>query len=107
MLDRYFPGKGKKIGLIGVPLGFGAGRFGSELGATAIRLAQIRGKRLFGHIDELGYEVKDYGDTEVINPNYIARNEDNPKYLAEIVASSKNMADSVRRILEDDRIPVI
>src|SRR3712207_4854220 len=102
MIDRDFPGQDKKIGIVGVPLGFGAGKYGSELGATAIRMAQFRGKRLIRHIEELGYDVKDYGDTEVINPNYIAKNEDNPKYLAEMAAASKTSADAVKRILDED-----
>ena len=107
MIDRDFPGQGKKIGIVGVPLGFGAGKYGSELGATAIRMAQFRGKRLTRHIEELGYEVKDYGDTEVINPPYIAKKEDNPKYLAEMVTASRTSADTVKQILDEDRIPVI
>ena len=51
----------KKVGIIGVPLGYGAGRKGSELGVTALRLSEIRGSLLTEHIKELGYEVKDYG----------------------------------------------
>lgn len=107
MSNSDFPGREKKVGLVGVPLGFGAGKYGSELGVTAVRLAQIRGKRLTTHIKELGYDVKDYGDTEVINPDYIAKKEDNPKYLAEMVAASKNSADTIKRILDEDRFPVI
>jgi arginase len=107
MIDRDFPGTDKKVGIIGVPLGFGAGKFGSELGVTAIRQAQIRGKRLVSHIEELGYEVKDYGDVQVTNPNYIAREGDNPKYLAEMVAASENMARSIKQIFDEDHIPVI
>lgn len=97
----------KKIGIIGVPLGFGAETKGSELGVTALRLANIRGSLLINHIGELGYDVKDYGDVEIIKPNYIAEANENPKYLNEILASSKNMAHSVKQILQDGRIPVI
>ncbi len=97
----------KKIGIIGVPLGFGAETKGSELGVTALRLANIRGSLLVNHIGELGYDVKDYGDVEIIKPNYIAEASENPKYLNEILASSKNMAQSVKQILQDGRVPVI
>jgi arginase len=90
-----------------VPIGYGAGKYGSELGVAAIRFAQIRGKRLFRHIEELGYEVKDYGDVEIVNPNYIAKKEDNPKYLPEMLAASKKSADTVKQILVDGRIPLI
>ena len=44
--NGYLPGKNKKIGIIGVPLGYGAGKKGSELGPTALRLSTIRGGSL-------------------------------------------------------------
>ncbi len=105
--NGYSPGKNKKIGIIGVPLGYGAGEKGSELGATALRLSHIRGKFLTEHIEELGYEVKDYGDVEIVKPNYIAKKEENPKYLKEMLASCKNMAGSIKKILKDGAFPVI
>jgi arginase len=102
-----YPGKGKKVGILGVPLGFGAETKGSELGVAAMRLAQIRGKALIEHIRELGYDVKDYGDVECIKPEAAANVCENPKYLNEIVAASKNMVEGVKQILEDDAVPVI
>jgi len=97
----------KKIGILGVPLGFGAETKGSELGVTAMRLANIRGSLLTNHINDLGFDVKDYGDVEIIKPDYIAEKNKKKKYLKEILASSQNMAKSVKEILQDDRIPVI
>jgi arginase len=93
--DTDFPGKNKKVGLLGVPIGFGAGKKGSELGTTAIRLANIRGNYLTEHIKELGYEVTDYGDVEVFKPNYIAEANVNPKYLQEMIVTSKNSASAM------------
>ncbi len=107
-LENYdFPGKGKKIGIIGVPLGFGAEQKGSELGVTAMRLAEFRGSSLIGHISELGYVVKDYGDVEIVKPDYVAAKEDNLKYLKEILVSSNNSANSVKQILQDGAFPLI
>jgi len=105
--ETYFPGNNKKVGLLGVPLGFGAGKKGSELGVTAMRLANIRGNHLEGNIRELGYEVTDYGDVEIINPKYTAEAGDNPKYLPEMLASSRNSASAVKKILQAGEIPVI
>jgi arginase len=105
--DIDFPGKNKKVGILGVPLGFGAATVGSELGVAAMRLANIRGSSLVEHITELGYEVKNYGDVECVKPEYVAQVCDNPKYLNEIVAASENMSKSVKQILEDGAIPVI
>ena len=75
MDDRDFPGTGKSLGIIGVPLGFGAGQTGSELGIAAIRLSKIRGKRLTEHLEDLGYSVEDFGDVQIVKPNYIAKPE--------------------------------
>ncbi|MGI8642355.1 MAG: arginase [Pyrinomonadaceae bacterium] len=101
------PGNNKKVGIIGVPLGYGAGQKGSELGVTALRLSDIRGSLLTEHIKELGYEAKDYGDVEIVKPDYIAKDEENPKYLKEMLASCKNMANDVEQILKDGAFPVI
>ena len=105
--ERDFPGNGKKVGILGVPLGFGAGQVGSELGVTALRLSKSNGKRLSEHIEDLGYSVKDYGDVEITKPDYIAEVIENPKYLKEILHSCKNMAEGVKAILGNEEIPVI
>src|ERR1044072_3756953 len=102
-----FPGQGKKVGLIGVPLGYAAGQVGSELGVTAMRLAHVRGQRLVEHILELGYGVKDYGDVAVVQPEKFAAEAENPKYLPEMIASCQKMMDGVGEILAEDAIPVI
>lgn len=102
-----FPGTGKKVGIIGVPLGYGAGIEGSELGATAIRLAEIRHGSLISHIAELGYEVADYGDVEIVKPNYVAAVGENPKYLKEVLPSYQNMAKSIKPILQNGEFPLI
>lgn len=107
MQSEYFSENNKKVGIIGVPLGYGAGQKGSELGVTALRLSEIRGSLLTEHIKELGYKVKDYGDVEIVKPNYVAEAAENPKYLKEMLASCKNMANDIKQILEDDAIPVI
>jgi len=103
----YFPGRNKKLGILGVPLGYGAGQKGSELGATALRLAEIRGSLLTELIAELGYEVKDYGDVEIVKPDYVAKAKENPKYLKEILASYENISKDLKNILSNDEFPLI
>ncbi|HEX3100468.1 MAG TPA: hypothetical protein VHQ01_01675 [Pyrinomonadaceae bacterium] len=85
---------GKKVGIIGVPLGFGAGQTGSELGVNAMRLSKIRGINLAGHIRELGYEVTDHGDAQIVQPEDTAKAE-NPKHLTEMLASSEHIVSDV------------
>ena len=105
--EKDYPGKEKKIGIIGVPLGYGAGQVGSELGITALRLTTIRGKRLIEHIEDLGYRAKDHGDAEIIKPDYVAKPEENPKYLTELIKSSRNIAVAIEKLFQNEEFPVI
>ncbi|MBA2736127.1 MAG: arginase, partial [Pyrinomonadaceae bacterium] len=101
------PGKNKKVGILGVPLGFGAGQTGSELGGAAIRLSKIRGKYLCDHIQDLGYEVKDYGDVNIAKPNRLIDVCENPRFLPEMEIASSLMANSVKEILRNGEFPII
>lgn len=106
-IEEQLPGAGKKIGIVGVPIGYGAGTKGSELGATAIRLANIRGNHLIEHIRDLGYDVADHGDVEIERPGTPAQAEENPKYLDQMLVSSRRSAEAVKAILTRGEMPVI
>ena len=105
--ERDFPGRNKTIGMLGIPLGFGAGEQGSDLGVTAVRMASFRGASLFQHIEELGYRVNDHGDVEIVKPRKIVAENENPKYLEEIIQSSENSAAAVKKILEAGEFPLL
>jgi len=92
--------------MLGVPLGFGAGATGSELGVNAMRLSKIRGRNLADHIRDLGYDVADHGDVSIIQPNDTDVR-DNPRHLGEMVASSLNIIAALSEILSNDQIPII
>lgn len=107
-LEKFYkPGKGKTIGLIGVPIGFGAGTRGSELGVSAMRIADFRGEKIKGHIQNLGYEINDYGDLHIDEPDSEPKAGDPCRYHDEIVLALSDTAKSVRKILENDELPVI
>lgn len=95
----------KKVGILGVPLGFGAGQTGSELGVNAMRLTRFRGLSLAEHLAG-GYDVTDHGDVAIVRPE-AGSNDENPKYLKEMLASSKNVVAAVNGLLENGEIPVI
>ena len=101
------PNSKKKIGLVGVPLGFGASQVGSELGVNAMRLSRIRGRRLSEHIEELGFDVTDHGDVEIVRPPDPAGPDSNPKFLTEISLSLKNTFDKLATIVQAGETPVI
>ena len=94
------------VGILGLPIGFGAGQTGSELGVEAMRLSKVRGETLAQHIAGLGFSVTDHGNAKIVRPAYIADGE-NPRYLAEMVASSRNIFDSVSSILEAGQVSVL
>lgn len=95
-----------KVGILGVPLGFGAGQVGSELGVNAMRLTRFRGRQLVEHIRALGFETTDHGDAAVVTPAS-GPAEGNPRYLAEMVQSSGAIAERLRSILDADELPII
>ncbi|MGQ0541189.1 MAG: arginase [Blastocatellia bacterium] len=101
------PGRGKKVSIVGVPLGYGAGKKGSELGVEAMRLSQIRGRQLIDHIRDLGYEVVDRGDVDIIKPAVLADEQDNPKYLPEMLASCANISTELKSVLDEGSLPVV
>ncbi len=96
----------RKVGILGVPLGFGAGQTGNELGAGAMRLSKMRGRNLADHIRTLGYEVVDHGDARIIQPDDNAP-AGNPKHLEEMLALSENVIAELTKILKSGEIPVI
>ena len=96
----------KKIGIVGVPLGFAAGQTGSELGVNAIRLSKIRGRTFSDHLRSLGFETIDHGDVAIMNPT--GKDETgSPKHLAEMLASSNNIMAAVTDSIGAGEIPVI
>jgi arginase len=107
MTSERLPGTGKTVGILGVPLGYGAGQTGSELGVKAIRLSRTHGNLLIDNIQRLGYEVSDYGDSTIIKPGPSADHGANPKYVEEIAASCANVAFDVKQILSDGAVPII
>jgi arginase len=96
----------RKIGLVGVPLGFGAGSIGSELGVNAMRLTRFRGNTLAGHIRDLGFDFHDHGDVDIVHP-LSDSDRGNPRYLTEMLASCENTVPLIREVFKSGAMPVI
>ncbi len=90
------------VSILGVPMDLGAGRRGVDMGPSAIRVAQL-GSRL----RELGYEVEDLGNIEVVQPESLPMQDDKLRYLPEIAETCARVANVVHRILENGRLPVV
>jgi arginase len=96
-----------KVGVLGIPLGYGAGQIGSELGPGAMRVSRLRERFLTESLTELGYKVTDHGDAAIVKPDRSASSEENPKYLGEMLRSCSAIADSLRPVLDEGEFPII
>ena len=92
----------KAIGILGVPLGYGASMAGVDMGPHALRVARLKQR-----IKSLGYSVRDLGDMRISDPEVPPNEEDNLKYLPEITAACEDLAKQVEGILDANELPLI
>jgi arginase len=96
------PGAGRRVSILGVPLGYGCDTAGVDLGPAALRVAKLSPR-----IAKLGYEVRDLGNVRIP----VVEPATNPcpeiKHLAEIQGVCEELAGEVRKILEDGELPII
>lgn len=92
----------KAVGILGVPLAYGASMAGVELGPAALRVA-----RLNRRIAQLGYEVRDLGDVHVEESQTTPDPADKLKHLREISAACEDLAQKVEGVLTAGGLPLI
>ena len=88
----------KAVGILGVPLAYGASMAGVELGPAALRVA-----RLTRRIAQLGYQVRDLGDLHVEESQTAPEPGDKLKHLREISAACEDLAEKVEGVLNRGR----
>lgn len=93
--------KPSHIAIIGAPLDLGAGRRGVDMGPSAIRMANLNRR-----VASLGYEVEDFGNVEVTQPETAAEGSSHAKYLPEIAATCSRLATTVREALAAGHLPL-
>lgn len=96
------PGFGRRISILGVPLGFGGGLEGVDIGPAAMRVA-----RLNQRVAQLGYEVRDLGDLRIERPRHLPEAGERLKYLHEISRACEEVCVEVKKILEAGELPVV
>ena len=101
------PVPNRDVSLIGIPLGYGAGQTGSELGVEAMRASRVRGKLLADHIVEMGYKLRDLGNIEITRPSAAAEAGSRTKFLAEMYSTFQIATPAVQAVLDNDSFPVI
>ena len=96
------PGAGRRVSILGVPLGFGSSMAGVDIGPAALRVA-----RLNQRIAQLGYEVRDLGDMRIERPQAPADAAEKVKHLHEISAVCEGLAREVINILGGGELPLV
>ena len=92
-----------KISIIGVPMDLGADRRGVDMGPSALRYADLN-----EHLMELGHEVEDLGDLDVIIPETQHYGDPQAKYLKEIAdACTATREPHAERSTKKDRTPLV
>jgi len=92
----------EKIRIIGVPMDLGASRRGVDMGPSALRVAGLQAR-----LKQLGRQVEDIGNISVKQPEEQHYGVKNAKYLEEIAETCKGLADTVRKTLEADLLPLV
>ncbi len=94
--------KDKRVGILGVPLGYGASMAGVDMGPAALRVA-----RLNERIASLGYTVRDHGDMHLERPHFTPPADDKLKYLPQIQLACEKLAHDVEEVLSSDELPLV
>jgi arginase len=92
----------KGVGVIGVPLAYGASMAGVELGPAALRVAKLNRR-----IAQLGYKVRDLGDLDVAEEQTPPDPGDKLKHLREISSACEELSQKAEEVLTAGELPLI
>lgn len=92
----------RKVGVLGVPLDLGAGRRGTDMGPSAIRLAGLT-----AGLEKLGVEARDHGYVAVAAPETRDPGRQDLRFGREIERTCGRLRDRVRSILAGGARPLV
>jgi arginase len=96
------PVQQRKVAVIGAALDLGAGRRGVDMGPSAIRYAGLAAR-----IAELGHEYVDHGNVGTAVAEAIAVGDEEARFLAQIKATSRQIAELVAHDAREGFIPLV
>src|SRR5258708_27457281 len=91
-----------RIRVIGVPMDLGADRRGVDIGASAIRYANLNNR-----LRQMGHTVQDQGNIHVPQPESQPIGNSHLKYLESIVQVAEDLASAVSTTLQEEEFPLI
>jgi arginase len=92
----------RKVTIIGAALDLGAGRRGVDMGPSAIRYAGLDAR-----LAELGYEYVDRGNVGTAEPEAIAVEDEQARFLPQIKDTCRDLAQIVAAAARDGSIPLV
>jgi len=92
----------KEITVIGVPIDLGAGRRGVDMGPSAIRYANLKGK-----LEGMGFAIDDRGNLAVQTPETLSSRDEKLKYLKEITSVNQKLAAIVSETVSKGSFPLV
>jgi len=92
----------KAVSILGVPLDLGAGRRGTDMGPSAVRIAGLHDQ-----IARLGLKWEDLGDLEVPAVETLEVLDPKAKFVREIAVACRQAHRRVMAAMRQDRIPII
>ncbi len=96
------PAAKRTVAILGVPLDLGAGRRGTDMGPSAVRIAGLHRE-----IERLGCAWEDLGDLEVPAVETLRAEDPRAKFLPEIAKACREAHRLVLRALGRGRVPVV
>jgi len=100
--SQNLPGTGKRVSILGVPIGFGASMAGVDLGPAAMRVAGLAQR-----IAAIGYDVNDLGDLHSQRSTSLPGFDEKLKHLTEIYGACRQLATSVYEVFQANEFPII
>jgi len=93
----------RPVSIVGARLDLGAGRRGTDMGPSAVRLAGLHGA-----LERAGFsDVEDLGDVDTPAPETLVETDPKARHLPEITAVCRRLGKIVRAAMDDGRVPVV
>jgi arginase len=92
----------KKISIIGVPMDLGQTRRGVDMGPSAIRYAGV-----VERLENLHFNVEDFGDIQIGRPEKAANADTNLKNLKAVAEASEKLAAAVDEVIQHGSFPLV
>lgn len=93
----------RPVSIVGVPMDLGAGRRGTDMGPSAVRLAGLHRQ-----LERAGFDdVEDLGDLEIPAVETLRGGDESAKHVDAIAKACRTLARQVRGVLGAGRVPVV